>query len=141
MTNKKRKIALQLLDNLSIAYDRFKEIQTTQLLDENLSITQFEALKVLLKTGPIPLNKISITTLVTGANITYVIDYLEKAGFVKRVFSKNDRRVIQAELTKKGKDKIESILPKYSKSLASLASCLSSSEQKEMVRLLDKLNL
>jgi MarR family 2-MHQ and catechol resistance regulon transcriptional repressor len=45
--------------------------------------------------------------LVTGANITCVVDNLEKEDLVRRVPSKKDRRIINAELTDKGKEKIE----------------------------------
>jgi MarR family transcriptional regulator, 2-MHQ and catechol-resistance regulon repressor len=55
--------------------------------------------------------------MVTGANITCIVDNLEKEEMVQRTYSKEDQRVILAGLTKKGKEKIESILPEYEKML------------------------
>ncbi|MBX3006817.1 MAG: MarR family transcriptional regulator [Melioribacteraceae bacterium] len=141
MTDKKRRMALELLSNLSRVHAMFEDFQAKHLIGEYLSITKFESLKALLKAGPIPLNEISKVTFVTTANITYVIDQLEETGYIKRTNSTKDRRVIQAELTEIGKDKIESILPKYSEKLANITSRLTPTEQKEMIRILDKLNL
>lgn len=139
MTDKKRKTALELCGSLLKVGDRFKQAQTEQLEGKDLSIARFEALKYLHKAGPKQLNDISKEILVTSANITYVIDSLEKAGFVKRTYSNNDRRVIKAEITKSGKNKVVSILPTYSTKLAAITSCLNAGEHKEIMRLLEKL--
>ena len=61
--------------------------------------------------------------MVTGANITCVMDNLEKEGFEAN-FSKEDRRVILADLTASGKTKIGSIMPKYTDNIAALTSVL-----------------
>jgi MarR family 2-MHQ and catechol resistance regulon transcriptional repressor len=79
--------------------------------------------------------------MVTGANITCVVDNLEKEEFVKRVPSKEDRRVILAELTPKGKEKLEQIWPDYVKNMSSVTSVLNEQEQKELLKLLEKINV
>lgn len=139
MPNEKNKTALELWEKLSKAYDKVRKVQSKQMFEKNLTSPQFGVLEVLSKTGPVPLKKISEEMMVTGANITCVVDNLEKEGFVKRVPSKEDRRVILAELTQTGKAKIDSIIPEYSESMVSLTSVLSEHEQKELTRLLIKL--
>ena len=139
MPIEKNKAALELWEKLSKAYDKVRKVQSKQMFEKNLTAPQFGVLEVLSKSGPVPLKKISEEMMVTGANITCVVDNLEKEGFVRRVPSKEDRRVILAELTQTGKAKIDSIIPEYSESMVTLTSVLSEHEQKELTRLLNKL--
>ena len=139
MPIEKNKVALELWEKLSKAYDKVRKVQSKQMFEKNLTAPQFGVLEVLSKSGPVPLKKISEEMMVTGANITCVVDNLEKEGFVRRVPSKEDRRVILAELTQIGKAKIDAIIPEYSESMVSLTSVLSEHEQKELTRLLNKL--
>lgn len=138
MASEKKQLALDLWEKLSKAYDKYKKIQAKQMFTENLTAPQFGVLEILLKTGPVPLKKLSEEMMVTGANITCVMDNLEKEGFVKRIYSKEDRRVILADLTASGKTKIGSIMPKYADNIAALTSVLNDHEQKELSKLLNK---
>ena len=138
MASEKKQMALDLWEKLSKAYDKYKKIQAKQMFTENLTAPQFGVLEILLKTGPVPLKKLSEEMMVTGANITCVMDNLEKEGFVKRIFSKEDRRVILADLTASGRTKIGSIMPKYTDNIAALTSVLNDHEQKELAKLLNK---
>ncbi|MCX6169042.1 MAG: MarR family winged helix-turn-helix transcriptional regulator [Ignavibacteriales bacterium] len=138
MASEKKQLALDLFEKLSKAYDKYHKVQAKQMFSENLTSPQFGVLEILYKTGPVPLKRLSEEMMVTGANITCVMDNLEKEGFVKRIFSKEDRRVILADLTASGKAKIGSIMPKYSDNIASLTSVLSDHEQKELAKLLSK---
>jgi len=135
----KKQTALDLWEKLSKAYDKVRRVQSKQMFEHKLTTPQFGVLEILYKTGSVPLKKISEEMMVTGANITCVVDNLEKEGFVLRIPSKEDRRVIHADLTQHGRGKIESILPAYTESIASLIGALTDSEQKELIRLLTKL--
>lgn len=139
MQSQKAETALQLWERLSKAHDKFRKVQAKQMFGEKLTAPQFGVLEVIYKLGPVPLKKISEETMVTGANITCVVDNLEEMGFVKRVHSKEDRRVITAELTNAGKSKLEKILPSYYENIASLVSKLSDNEQKQILNVLGKL--
>jgi len=139
MPTEKVKAALELWEKLSKTYDKVRKVQAKQMFEKSLTAPQFGVLEVLSKNGSVPLKKISEEMMVTGANITCVVDNLEKEGFVKRIPSKEDRRVILAELTPTGRVKIDSIMPSYSESIAALVSVLNEHEQKELVRLLNKL--
>jgi len=139
MPGDKNKVALELWEKLSRAYDKIKRVQSRQMFENKLTAPQFGVLEILNKTGAVPLKKISGEMMVTGANITCVVDNLEKEGLVKRVPSKDDRRVILAELTSAGKNKVESIIPQYIENISSATSGLTESEQKELARLLTKL--
>ena len=138
MLNEKKNLALELCEKISRANDKFRKVQAKQMFEQKLTSPQFGVLEILYKTGQLSLKKISNEMMVTGANITCVVDNLEKEGFVKRIHSKEDRRVILADLTDTGRNKIESILPEYHKNISAMVSSLSESEQKEFINLLDK---
>ena len=139
MKTAKKKSVLDLWLKLTHAFDMVRKGHTKHISKYNLTVPQFGVLEVLNDNGAMPLKKISEILLVTGANITCVVDNLEKEDLVRRVHSKEDRRIINAELTDKGKEKVEAILPSYTKNISSLVSKLSENEQKELVRLLDKM--
>jgi len=139
MASEKNKIALEIWEKLSKAHDKVRKVQSKQMFGEKLTSPQFGVLEILLKTGPVPLKRISEEMMVTGANITCVVDNLEKEGFVRRIHSKEDRRVILAELTVTGKTKIDAVMPQYIENMATLTSILSEHEQKELTKLLGKL--
>jgi len=91
------------------------------------------------KSGPIPLKRISEELLVTGANITCVVDNLEKEDLVRRVPSKKDRRIINAELTDKGKEKIERLFPEFTSGLSESMKGLTEGEKRNLIELLEKI--
>lgn len=137
--NDKKLTSLELWEKLSKVNDKIRKVQARQMFEEKLTTPQFGVLEILYKRGPLPLKKISDEMMVTGANITCVVDNLEKENLVKRIPSKEDRRVIHAELTPQGKNKIDSIYPAYTKNIAEMFSSLSESEQKELLKLLSKI--
>lgn len=140
-TDTKSKLALELWDSLQRAYDVMRKSQAKYTAEHNLTAPQFNVLEVLTKSGPVPLKRISEELLVTGANITCVVDNLEKENLVRRVPSKEDRRVIMAELTDEGKEKMNKIFPPFVKSMKEMAGVLTDTEQKELSNLLQKLNI
>ncbi len=136
---KKEEQVLELYNLVAKAHDRLKKVQAKHLGTEKLTTPQFGVLDVLMKKGSIPLKKISDELMVTGANITCVMDNLEKEDLVKRVHSKSDRRVINAELTSKGKQKLDKIYPQHIKSLNDFSNKMTDAEMKQLAGLLDKL--
>ena len=70
---------------------------------------QFGVLEALYHLGPLSLGDLADKLLVTGGNVTYVMDRLENQGLVYRERSPEDRRVIQAKLTEAGHAKIADV--------------------------------
>ncbi len=130
---------LELWHSLTLAYDAVRKAHVRQLSAQKLTAPQFHVLEVLMKSGPMPLKRISEHLLVTGANITCVVDNLEKEDLVKRVPSKKDRRIINAELTPKGQEKINEIFPQYINSLGDSTSTLTKDEKDTLLGLLKKI--
>jgi MarR family 2-MHQ and catechol resistance regulon transcriptional repressor len=135
----KSSASLDLWNKLSFTYDTLQKAHSRRMYVNNLTAPQFHVLQVLYNEGPMPLKRISEHLLVTGANITCVVDNLEKEDFVKRVPSKKDRRVINAELTGKGEEKVKKLFPQYSKGFDDSFSKLTKDEKKQLVKILDKI--
>lgn len=71
------------------------------------SNSQNAILAVLYRRGPLPMNTIGEHLRVTKANITFLVDKLEKQELILRERSREDRRVIHIQLTEKGTRVIE----------------------------------
>jgi MarR family 2-MHQ and catechol resistance regulon transcriptional repressor len=140
MAKKNKSESVADLFNLIVnTNDKIKKVHSAHLSTQKLTAPQFGVLDVLQKKGPMPLKKISDELMVTGANITCVMDNLEKEALVKRVPSKTDRRVINAELTSKGKQKLEKVYPDHIKSMNEFSKRFTESEMKQLTKLLEKL--
>lgn len=110
------------------------------LRDLNLTGSQLNALMVLKDAGPdgISLSEIGRSLVVTKANVTGLIDRLERDGLVERR-THADRRVTLAALTPKGADLLAEALPRHGDSLSDLLSFLLDGEKSQLIELLTKL--
>jgi MarR family 2-MHQ and catechol resistance regulon transcriptional repressor len=104
-----------------------------------MSPTEFTILEVLYTKGRIPLQQIGGKILITSGSITYNIDKLEKKGHLKRVPSKDDRRVIYTEITEAGNELFSHIFPDHAANIHSLMISLSLDEKQDAIQLLKKL--
>ena len=101
--------------------------------------TEFAVLELLYHKGQQPLQQIGGKILLASGSITYVVDKLEKKGFLERVACPNDRRVTYAAITKQGKEMIESMFPSHEKRIHDILSVLSSEEKEAAISMLKKL--
>jgi DNA-binding MarR family transcriptional regulator len=117
----------------------YHEIQKT-LKKDNLTLPQLDILVCLGRSEGLTLGEISNRLLVTGGNITGVIDRLERSGYVYRDRDKNDRRVVRAKLTPKGAGLHKEIMPIFRKKWDEIVNILEPEEQRHLNRLLKKLS-
>ncbi len=117
----------------------YKEIKR-ELSSFNLTIPQADIIVCLHRSKGLPLSELAERLLVTGGNITGVIDRLERAGYVIRVKDGVDRRVVHARLTPEGEKLYRELLPPYKTVLSSVNNLLEPKEQKELARILKKLS-
>jgi DNA-binding MarR family transcriptional regulator len=82
--------------------------------------------------------RISEMMLVNRANITSLIDRMEKAGSVKRTAA-DDRRYNIIKMTVKGKKLLAKVEPLYARKVKKVMACLGKTEQKRLVSLLEKI--
>ncbi|WP_210469564.1 MarR family winged helix-turn-helix transcriptional regulator [Sporosarcina sp. 6E9] len=113
-----------------------------QLIDQyGLNPTEFGVLELLYHRGRQPIQKIGQKILLRSGSMTYVVDKLEKRGFLKRVFCSEDKRVTYISITEAGIELIESIFPEHAKNIESLMGGLTAEEQNTAIDLLKKLGL
>ena len=71
--------------------------------------------------------------------LTRVLDQLEQRGLIGRSRSKQDRRVVELSLTKRGHSMLESLIPLTVEKLNEAVDDFSAAEFREFLRLLNKL--
>lgn len=131
--------ALRVWISLARCYATFSRAVACKVAEYDLTAPQFGVLEALLHLGPLSLGELAEKLLVTGGNITYVMDRLEAQGLVVRERSGDDRRVIRAHLTSKGKATIEGVFPGHVEFIKGLVHSLSAQEQDELRELLKAL--
>jgi MarR family 2-MHQ and catechol resistance regulon transcriptional repressor len=75
---------------------------------------------------------------VTSANVTYLIDGMVREGLVNRLVNPNDRRMTFVELTPKGEELAERIVPVIGTFMGEVVGCLSDAEKKQLNHLLER---
>lgn len=83
--------------------------------------------------------KISDMMLVNRANITSLVDRMEKAGFVVRGSMPDDRRYNLVKLTDKGRQLLERIEPLYKTEVERIMAALVKADQKRLILMLEKI--
>lgn len=141
MTSENIKQSLKLYIVLSRAHKAINET-TNQFFQENgLNPTEFAVLELLYHKGRQPLQQIGNKILLASGSITYVVDKLEKRGYLLRVSCPADRRVTYAEITKEGEAFMAEVFPNHEQHLHELLSVLTNEEKDEAIKLLKKLGL
>ena len=136
-----RERSLRLWIALARCYSTYSKAISCKITEYGLTAPQFGVLEALYHLGPLPLGTLADKLLVTGGNVTYVMDRLEKQELVRRERSPQDRRVIQANLTAKGAALIADVFPGHAEFVERLSGNLESGEQEELRRLLKKLGV
>ncbi|MBD8013683.1 MarR family transcriptional regulator [Microbacterium sp. APC 3898] len=139
--NEDIKQSLKLFIVLSRAHKAISE-QTNQFFQASgVNPTEFAVLELLYHKGKQPLQKIGGKILLASGSITYVIDKLEKRGYINRVNCPSDRRVTYAEISEQGKEFMAQVFPEHEKKLHELTNVLSNEEKEQAIELMKKLGL
>ena len=133
--------ALKLFVVLVKAYQAVQEIDYRDIRSYGFNPTEFAVLDLLYHKGSHPLQQIGEKILITSGSITYVVDKLEKKGFVARQPCEKDRRVIYAVLTESGQEMMNRIFPQHAEVLSQALAGLTADEQESAARLLKKIGL
>ena len=130
--------SLRLWIALARCYATVSREVATRIADYGLTAPQFGILEALYHLGPLSLGDLAEKLLVTGGNITYVMDRLESQGLVTRERSGEDRRVILARLTDEGAGLIRETFPGHAAFIRELTGDLTREEQETLRALLKK---
>jgi len=106
-----------------------------------LTLSQLGVLEILLHLGPQNQKDLAGKILRSGANMTTIIDNLEKRRFVHRLRTEEDRRNIRIELTTEGRKTIEEIFPLHMNNIYRMMSALTKAELETLAELTRKLGL
>jgi MarR family 2-MHQ and catechol resistance regulon transcriptional repressor len=134
-----RERALRLWIALARCYTTFSKAVACKVQEYGLTPPQFGIIEALYHLGPMSLGELAEKLLVTGGNITYVMDRLEDQGLVYRERSPQDRRIIQAKLTDRGRALIGDVFPGHGEYVEELIGHLADDEQENLRHLLKKL--
>lgn len=134
-----RNESLGLYIALSRASEWINAHADRDIRQHGLNRTEFGVLELLYHKGPQPLQQIGGKVLMSSGNITYVVDKLEKKGLVMRRTSKEDRRLIYAEVTDAGCQFIEKVFPAHTTVIEQASAGLTTEEKRVASELLKKL--
>lgn len=123
--------------SLMIALNRI----TSHLLHEvsllcarhDLTLTQFAILEALQAKGDLLVGEIQRSILSTPGNVPYVLNNLEKKGFVLKKDVEGDRRCTRISLAPLGRERIQEVLPEHDALLEELFGVLSLGQRKALL--------
>lgn len=104
-----------------------------------LTVSQFGVIETLGHLGPMNVGSICQKQLMSGGNMTLILDNLEKNGLVKRMADANDRRALLIGLTEKGQELFDRIFIEHARDMEQIISVLSDDEIEQLSNLLKKL--
>ncbi len=133
--------ALDLWVKLARCYAVVAQKSAENIRQSGLTPPQFAVIECLGHLGTLSLGKICEKVLVSGGNMTVVVDNLTKSGLVRRIACPTDRRSHYVELTEKGQKLFQRIFPAHAATIVSAVSGLNAAEQTQLARLLKKLGL
>ncbi|TFB13223.1 MarR family transcriptional regulator [Filobacillus milosensis] len=139
--NRREDASLKLFVVLSKAARTLSDLAQNDMVRYGLNPTEFATLELLYHRGQQPLQKIGERILLTSGSITYVVNNLEKKGYLKRIRSEHDRRVTYAQITKQGKGLLSDIFPEHWKEIDEFMAGLTEEEKEQAIRLIKKLGL
>lgn len=134
-----QKRSLKLWVVLARCFNSFAHAEAQHLKSFDLTSPQFGVLEALAHLGPLKMCTIAEKLLMSGANVTGVVDRLEKKALVRRVMDTEDRRMFLIHLTDEGSKLIARIFPLLAARIEAFASVLTSNEKRQLIELLKKL--
>jgi MarR family 2-MHQ and catechol resistance regulon transcriptional repressor len=135
---KNQRNALNLYVKLMRATNQTTSRIHRHLADDNLTISQFAVLEALYHLGPLCQGELVEKILKSNANLTTVVDSLEKKSLVKRERSLTDRRRVTVHLTSNGEKLISKVFPRHAKIVESELKFLNDVEKEELTGLLKR---
>jgi len=138
---KKTDLALSTWVKLARAFSSVNKKAMESVRSFGLTQPQFSVIEALGHLGPLTVGTICQKMLVSGGNMTLVLDNIEKLEFVERIPSREDRRAILVRLTPKGKELFDKVFATHAENVTQIMSVLSANEQIVLGDLLKKLGL
>lgn len=139
-TDREIRQALRFYIALTRTYKKLLVMDLRNIESYGLNPTEFGVLEFLFNKGTHSLQQIGNHTLITSGTTTYVIDKLERKGLIVRKPCDTDRRIIYAEITEAGRQKMTEILPGHYRAIGKAVEGLNSEEKEQAIALLKKIS-
>ena len=127
-------VYVKLMRATNIATNRIHR----HLADDNLTLSQFAVLEALYHLGPLSQGQLGEKILKSNANLTTVVDTLEKKALVIRNRSEADRRKVTVHLTDSGEELIAKVFPRHAEIVAKELDFLNLKEKSMLTELLKR---
>ena len=108
------------------------------ILKYNLTLGQFAVMEALYSKGRLSTGEVMEKILTTSGNIPVIVKNLEKDGFITRDQAESDKRRFILDLTEKGKDLMDEIVPENLKFMDELISLWDDDDKEELIILMNK---
>ncbi len=136
----KADLALSLWVKLARASDTMAMLTARDIDRYGITVSQFGIIESLGHLGPMKIGEMCSKKLMTGGNMTVVVDNLEKLGLIERVKDPEDRRASIIRLTAKGEEKFAEMFPAHAAFVEeNICSSLNDTEIGQLSELLKKL--
>jgi len=140
-----RELAHEGLLNVYYTASRIKKTADEFFRSHRLTDVQFNVLALLSEqsgeSGGLNQVELSRMMLVNRANVTSLIDRMEKANLVVRVPVSNDRRYNAVRLTPRGRRKYEQTVGDYHKRVSEIMSALGKNKLKSLISMLERVRM
>jgi DNA-binding MarR family transcriptional regulator len=121
------KMVFELVVNFTNMLPRTKEFEEMNTME--LYLFLYVALN-----GPKKMSELSDVLKTTKSNVTNLVDALERNGYLSRIRSKEDRRVIMVELTKEGEKLYRKLLDSFDSLIKKIVSKIPQEDLEEFSR-------
>lgn len=139
-TNKKIPLPTRTIIHLSLVNNRLNEVMTNTLKPFEVSLQQFNVLRILRgqKGEPANLSTLNERMVSKMSNTTRLVDKLLTKGYVKRTICETNRRKVEIFITKNGSKALEQMDVAMEKAEKQAIQNFTGKELKELNQLLDK---
>ena len=134
--NNEFKVVIGILRASNLLVDDLKKT----LKNYPINTTEFSVMEFLYSKGEKSIQEIRDRVLLASGSATYVVDNLEKKGYVNRIVNETDKRVTYIKLTREGKDLINNIFPIHKKNTKKIFNDLTNGELITLKEILKKIN-
>lgn len=125
-------------ESMRASMRKYKEDKQSSKELFNLSITQLHYLHVIKERANVTITELAEIFGVQKSTVTVTVNKLLQSGFIEKLASKDDLRVVYVSLTEQGKELIELENKGYRQFAASILAMLNEEEQATFAFLLNK---
>ncbi|MDU4731123.1 MarR family transcriptional regulator [Finegoldia magna] len=134
--NTKKSMAVYI--SMSRVINTLRRENNKLILKHNLTLGQFAVMEALYSKGRLSTGEVMEKILSTSGNIPVIVKNLEKDGFITRKQDESDKRRFILDLTDKGKNLMDEIVPENFKFMDELISLWDDEDKKELIILMNK---